>query len=84
MHVTDRTKCAKCVLGSVVHWGHVPPGKFLISVLLGLLLVVFWGKTAKVRRSTANLVIVFGTFECSDNLKVWLCFASRCRKICFS
>ena len=37
-------------------WGHVPPGKFLIPVLLRSLFVPFWGETARVERPTANIV----------------------------
>ena len=56
VHVTDRR--------GVWHvGGHVPPGKFLISDLLRSLLVPFWGETARFGRPTANLVIVFETFN---------------------
>ena len=59
---------------------HVPPGKFSISDLLRSLLVPSWGKTARVGRPTANLVIVFETFKRSHNLKAWLRFAPREKK----
>ena len=49
----------------------------MISDLLRLLLVPFWGETARVGRPTANLVIVFETFKRSHNLKAWLHFALR-------
>ena len=40
-----------------------PEEKFLISDLLRSLLVPFWGETTGVGQSTANLVIVFETFN---------------------
>ena len=48
MHMTDR------IYGGVARRGHAPLGKFLISDLLRLLLVLFWGETARVGRPTAN------------------------------
>ena len=50
MHMNDRIKRAKRVLGGVVRRGHVPLGKFLSSDLLRLLLVLLWGEAAKVGR----------------------------------
>ena len=70
MHMTDCIKRAKHAHRGMWHvGGHVPPEKFLISDLLRLLLVSFWGETAGVGRPTANLVIVFETFKCSHNLR---------------
>ena len=56
-------------------WGHSPQGNFSISDLLGSFLMLFWGKIARVRWPTANLVIVFEVFKHLQNLKVWLHFA---------
>ena len=56
----------------MAHGGHVPPGNFLISDLLRSLLVLFWVETARV---------VFETFKHSHNLKAWLRFTLRRRKI---
>ena len=69
VHVTDRKKSARSARArGVWHVGeHVPSGKFLISDLLRLLLVPFWGETARVVRPTANLVIVLETFKRSHN-----------------
>ena len=52
-------------------WGHAtstPLRKFLISDFLRSFLVLFWGKIARARRPTANLVIVFEVFKHSQNL----------------
>ena len=54
MHVTDRIKRAKRAPGVCGTWGTCPPGKFLISDLRRSLLVLFWGKTAKIGRITAK------------------------------
>ena len=78
MHMTDDIKRA---LGVLACGRHVPPGKFLISDLLRLLLVPLWGETARVGRPTANIVIVFESFKWSHNLKAWLRFAPRPGKI---
>ena len=81
MHVTDGIKRyleARALRAlNVARGRHASPGKFLISDLLRLLLVPFWGETARVERLTANLVIVFEIFKRSHNLKAWLRFAPR-------
>ena len=74
VHVTDVIKRKKRALGGVAcgvcsTWGKMSH--------LRLLLVPFWGETARVGRPTANVVIVFETFKRSHNLKVWLRFALR-------
>ena len=53
VYVTDHIKREARTLGVCGMWGHVPPGKFLISDLLRPLLVPFWGETARVGRPTA-------------------------------
>ena len=57
MHLTDHytwRSVIKCVKHRV--WGHAPPfpGKFAISDLLRLFLVLFWGEIGRVGRPTAK------------------------------
>ena len=59
MHVTDRMCVAR---------GTCPPSKIFDFRPSEILLVLFWGETARV-------CIVFETFKRSHNLKAWLGFA---------